>query len=105
MRARDRALADAGVKRGIARNVRAHDEHGPRGLEPEPQLSRFDAAVLRVMIPHHQGAVVVAKAELTQGLDPKLRGPGARQREMRGMREHPGDSAAGGMHGSDAMHD
>jgi uncharacterized protein (DUF305 family) len=34
---------------------------------------RFDAAFMRMMIPHHQGAVEMAKAELKKGKDPQLK--------------------------------
>jgi hypothetical protein len=70
MRARDRALADAGVKRGslgMSEHMTGTD-HEASSLNPSSAV--FDAAFLRTMIPHHQGAVVVGKAELTQGWTP-----------------------------------
>lgn len=109
MTARDRALAGAGVARGslgMSEEMMGmnHDASSLTAANP------FDAAFLRMMIPHHEGAVVMAKAELEQGEDPELKALArdiitAQQREIAEMREHLGDSATGAMHDDDAgMH-
>jgi uncharacterized protein (DUF305 family) len=51
----------------------------------------FDEAFLKMMLPHHEGAVVMAKAELDKGKDPALKKLAtqiitAQEREIRGMR-------------------
>jgi uncharacterized protein (DUF305 family) len=60
----------------------------------------FDAAFMRMMIPHHQGAVTMANAELKRGKDPALTAlakniVAAQQREIRQMREHLAGAASG----------
>ena len=102
MRARDQALVAADVERGsLGMSAQMmgmdHDASSLNGATP------FDPAFLRMMIPHHQGAVVMANAELKRGKDPELRALArdiitGQQREIREMREHLADSAAGGMH-------
>lgn len=102
MRARDRALADAGVERGslgMSEQMMGMD-HDASSLD---SATPFDAAFLRMMIPHHQGAVVMANAELERGKDPALKALArdiitAQQREIREMRAHLADSGADGMH-------
>ena len=110
MRTRDQALADAGVKRGSL----GMSEH-MMGMDADMDMlntaTPFDAAFLRMMTPHHQGAVVMARYELKHGDDPALKTLArnittAQQREIRAMRKHLGDSAgamhegSGGTHGS-----
>jgi uncharacterized protein (DUF305 family) len=102
MRARDRALAAADVKRGslgMSGQMMGMD-HGASSLT---SATPFDPAFLRMMIPHHHGALVMANAELERGKDPRLKALArdiisAQEREMREMREHLADGAAGGMH-------
>ena len=110
MRARDRTLADAGVERGslgMSEQMMRMDHDAASLKTAKP----FDAAFLRMMIPHHQGAVAMANAELKQGEDPKLKTLAraiitAQQREIRAMRKHlDDDDDAGGMHeGSGSTH-
>lgn len=59
----------------------------------------FDPAFLTMMIPHHEGAVAMAKAELAKGKDPELKQLAqtiitAQQREIREMRAE-GDAGSG----------
>jgi len=54
-----------------------------------------------MMLPHHQGAAEMAKAELKKGQDPELKTLArniitAQQCEIAGMREHLGGSATDG---------
>ena len=108
MRARDQALAAAGVTRGsLGMSAQMmgmdHDASSLNSAKP------FDAAFLRMMIPHHQGAVVMANAEIERGKDVKLKALArdiisAQQREIRAMRERLADGGAGGMHEGDEGH-
>ena len=95
------------------------DEHS-RGMAMDPHELRnakpFDRAFIDMMIPHHAGAVTMAKEELDKGENPTLRGladdiVAAQAREiaqMREWRESWYGSASGSdnsMHGSDdSMH-
>jgi uncharacterized protein (DUF305 family) len=92
MRREDEALGRAGVERGSL-GVPEHamgmdgDASALRGAKP------FDEAFLRMMIPHHAGAVEMARAELGKGRDPELKAlaqqvMAAQRREITQMREH-----------------
>jgi uncharacterized protein (DUF305 family) len=110
MRARDRVYADAGVERGSL-GMSEHmmgmdgDMMGLRSAKP------FDAAFMRMMIPHHKGAIAMATYELDHGKDPRLKSLArtmiaAQQREIRAMGQHLGGTGTG-MHdagGMDGMH-
>jgi uncharacterized protein (DUF305 family) len=72
MRAADRRLRDAGVKKGSP----GVPEHmmGMNADSASLNTARpFDAAFMRMMIPHHEGAVAMASAELRNGKSPRLR--------------------------------
>ena len=64
----------------------------------------FDRAFLEMMLPHHEGALEMSKAELAKGADPELKSLAqqiidGQQREIDAMRaevERLGGSAAGG---------
>jgi uncharacterized protein (DUF305 family) len=107
MRARDRQLADAAIKRGslgMSEHMMGMDADMGMLDEAKP----FDSAFLRMMIPHHQGAVVMARSELKNGKDAKLKALArdiitAQQREIRAMRKHL-TASVGAMHEGDAMH-
>lgn len=71
------------------------DEH-MRGMDSDTRMLRdskpFDRAFIDMMVPHHQGAVTMAKEELAKGKNPTLRGlaediTAAQEREIAQMRE------------------
>ena len=86
------------------------DEHA-RGMDSDAHMlggaRPFDRAFIDMMIPHHQGAVTMAKEELAKGENPTLRKLAesiitAQNREiaqMRDWREEWYGAAGGGMHG------
>ncbi|MCW3015971.1 MAG: hypothetical protein JWO02_3063 [Solirubrobacterales bacterium] len=72
MRAADAQLAKAGVEEGSLGIA-----HSMMGMNMDPATlktaSPFDAAFMKMMVPHHQGAVTMAEAELAKGADPQLK--------------------------------
>ena len=107
LRREDAALESAGVENGSL-GVPDH----AMGMEGDPAELRtarpFDEAFLKMMLPHHAGAVEMAKAELAKGQDPELKGLAqriidAQTREIREIRRHLGTEGAsedGGAHPS-----
>lgn len=94
LRSQDEELADAGVEKGslgVPGHMMGMDDD-PAALEDaEP----FDKAFLAMMLPHHTGAIEMAKAELAKGKDPELKQLAqeiidAQQREISQMREQLG---------------
>lgn len=90
LRREDAQLADAGVGRGEL-GVPAH----MTGMDMDAGMLRsadpFDRAFLEMMIPHHQGAIEMARAELDRGEDPELQALARtiiteQEREIRAMR-------------------
>lgn len=71
MRAEDAQLADTDVPEGDLGM-----SHSMMGMSSDPSMleaaNPFDAAFLRMMIPHHEGAVEMAKLEISKGADPEL---------------------------------
>jgi uncharacterized protein (DUF305 family) len=104
MRAAGAQLARAGVKVGSLGVA-----HSMMGMSMDPSMlkhaSPFDAEFIKMMVPHHQGAVTMAKAELTKGADPQLKHLArniisAQQREITQMRAHlDGAGSSGSMGG------
>ena len=107
MRARDAQIAATGVQRGsldLSRRAMGMD-HDVASLE---RAKPFDEAFLRLMIPHHVGAVVMSNALLERGADGELKTLArsiiaAQQREIAQMREQLGDAATGGAHDAESM--
>jgi len=72
MRREDAELADAKVEKGdlgVGHSMMGMDADAATLRTAEP----FDRAFVEMMIPHHEGAVTMAKAELAKGKDPELR--------------------------------
>lgn len=104
MRREDAELAKAGVKRsdlGVADHAMGMDGDMSKLETADP----FDPAFVKMMIPHHEGAVIMAKAELAKGADPELKALAqdiidAQEREIEEMRVSglvPEDTESGGM--------
>lgn len=51
----------------------AADSHMMQAMQAAPRTGRPDHDFAAMMIPHHQGAIDMAKAELLYGKDPVLR--------------------------------
>jgi uncharacterized protein (DUF305 family) len=100
MRREDGALAKEGAKPGdlgVPEDMRGMD-HDISMLE---KADPFDPAFLEMMIPHHEGAITMAKAELAKGADPELKQLAqeiitAQQREIDEMRPRLGDDSGDG---------
>lgn len=98
LRSEDTGLERAGMKVGSL-GVAEH----MKGMDDDPAMLKtadpFDAAFLKMMIPHHEGAIEMAKAELAKGKDRELRAiasdiTGVQQREIAAMRKHLEDAGA-----------
>jgi uncharacterized protein (DUF305 family) len=92
MRSADQRLRSAGVKKG-ALGVPEHMMGMNGDMAKLNDAKPVDRAFLRMMIPHHEGAVVMANAELKKGKDPMLKRLAhniiaTQQREIRLMRQH-----------------
>lgn len=96
------ALDTAGVEEGtlgLARHAMGMDADAAALQDARP----FDPAFLKLMIPHHEGAIAMSEAELAKGGDPELRQVAqriidAQRGEIARMRRHLG--GAGGHPGS-----
>jgi uncharacterized protein (DUF305 family) len=89
LRREDEGLDTAGVKVGSL-----DMPHDMMGMDMDPSTLEtadpFDPAFLKMMTPHHQGAIAMARVELAKGKDPELRTIAqaiidAQQREIREM--------------------
>lgn len=98
MRREDEALGMAGIERGslgLPEHMKGMD-HDASELKT---AENFDQAFVEMMIPHHQGAIEMAKVELAKGEDPELKALAqdiseAQQREIDAMRKHLGGSGS-----------
>jgi uncharacterized protein (DUF305 family) len=105
MRREDAALANAGVDTadlGVPEHMMGMDQDMSTLRSAKP----FDPAFMKMMIPHHEGAVTMAKAELARGADPELKRLAreiitAQEREIRQMRAQGGDDSDGEMGDTD----
>jgi uncharacterized protein (DUF305 family) len=91
MRAADQRLRRAGIKKGSL-GVPEHMMGMSGDVASLRTTKAFDRTFLPMMIPHHQGAVAMARAELAKGKDPQLKRLAqniitAQQREIRAMRK------------------
>ena len=94
MRSEDHKLAVEGISKGSL-GVAAHMMGMNGDVASLNTATPFDRAFIAMMIPHHDGAVVMAKAELAKGEDPTLKTLArniitAQQREIAAMRAHQG---------------
>lgn len=109
MRAADRRLKSAGVKQGSL----GVPEH-MMGMDDDPASLKtatpFDRAFIEMMIPHHEGAIAMAKAEKAKGRDSELKKLAddivtAQQREIAEMHDHLGEKGTtNNEHGADDSH-
>ena len=71
LRTEDAALADAGIEvgdLGVPAHMMGMSEDAASLKTAEP----FDESFLNMMIPHHEGAVEMARVEMDKGSDPEL---------------------------------
>ena len=108
MRAANRRLKADGVTKGSL----GVPEH-MMGMDDDPAslntAKPFDRAFIRMMIPHHEGALDMAKAEIAKGKDPELKQLAkdivkAQEREIAQMREHLGEKDTPTMEHEDNSH-
>ena len=98
MRREDAALDRAGIEPGtlgVGEHMMGMDDD-PRELS---SADPFDREFIAMMVPHHEGAIEMAKAELARGADPELKAIArdivdAQQREIAAMGEHVGGSTS-----------
>jgi uncharacterized protein (DUF305 family) len=100
MRAADRRLRHAHVTMGVL-GIPRHMMGMDGDLASLESAKPFDRAFMRMMLPHHQGAVAMANAELVKGDDPELKALarriiGAQRREIARMRTQLDKPASGG---------
>lgn len=99
MRREDQALAEAGIKKGSL-GVEEHMMGMDGDVDALKTAKPFDKAFINMMLPHHEGAVTMAKVELSKGKNERLKTLAqdiitAQEREIKAMRKHlGGDSSA-----------
>lgn len=107
MKSIDRKLADAGVKKGdLAMDSRT------MGMDMDPAMLKgatpFDAKFMQMMVPHHKGAIEMARVELDKGENPQLKELAkniisAQQREVKEMNDQLGGGSSDSMDSHDGM--
>lgn len=94
LQAADKRLSEEGVEKGslgLADHMKGMDGDVRSLNTAEP----FDEAFLKLMIPHHEGAIEMAEIEIAKGADPDLKALAediisAQEREIADMREQLG---------------
>ena len=94
LRSEDEQLDIAGVEKGDL-GVEAHMKGMDADAAELETAEPFDEAFIEMMIPHHEGAVEMARAELARGADKELLALAqdvidAQSREIEEMKEHLG---------------
>lgn len=72
MQSEDSKLADDGLKKGSL-GMSTHEMGMSMDIGMLKTASPFDSAFLKMMLPHHKGAVAMAQMELDKGKDTKLK--------------------------------
>ena len=90
-------LANAGAERGSL-GLADHMAGMSGDTDSLKTTDRFDEAFLKLMIPHHEGAVAMSKVELAKGQDPDLKALAqailvAQEKEIAQMRSSLGVNA------------
>jgi len=101
----DKRLADEGVEPGSL-GVPDHMMGMDGDIAELKTAKPFDEAFLEMMIPHHEGAVEMAKVEQAKGADDELKSLAAeiiegQESELAAMRAHLGDDGAASDMGSE----
>lgn len=105
LRAADKRLQAAGVAEGSL-GVPSHMMGMDGDVATLNTAKPFDAAFMRMMIPHHEGAVTMAEVELAKGADAELKRLAqdiitAQKREISAMRKQLGTADdTGATHGT-----
>ena len=94
LRREDEALETAGVKAGKL-DMPDHMMGMDGDMKELQTADPFDKAFIDMMIPHHEGAVTMAKEEIAKGGDPELKAlaqeiVSAQEREIKEMKAHLG---------------
>lgn len=97
MRGEDQTLAEAGIEKGSL-GVAEHMMGMGADVDSLKTAKPFDKAFITEMLPHHEGAVTMANAELSKGKSTKLELLAqdiitAQEREIAAMRKHLGADA------------
>ena len=104
LRKEDAALEEAGIDEGDLGM-----DHASMGMDGDAAMLEdadpFDAAFIDMMIPHHEGAIEMARMELDEGGDPELRSLAqdiidAQEREIEEMKAHLGEGSDDAAHHS-----
>ncbi len=98
----DARLAKAGIKKGDL-GMNSHMMGMDMNANMLENAKPFDNRFMKMMVPHHKGAIAMAKVELARGANPELKTLAksivrAQQREVKQMNAHlKSKSSMGGM--------